>query len=266
MREKLRMLINAFVFYIKAKTYRIIDDQQLSGFVYEILEVRSLNPLLEKIEQHRKKLLKNKNLIEFSQYGAGGIFSGSKRVNELVRPSLSPRWKCQVLYSLASKLKHGSILELGTSFGISASYLAVAYPGGNIFTIEGSISIQEYARNFFDESGLQNIKSIYGDFDSVLEDVLEKIPEIGMAYIDGNHRKKATVDYFEKIVRKCHPGSFIVIDDIYWSAEMKEAWSEIKGNPKVSSTIDLFQMGIVMFDPGLKGHHRLIKRRYKPFG
>ena len=40
------------------------------------------------------------------------------------------------------------------------------------------------------------------------------------------------------------PGSILIFDDIHWSAEMEEAWEEIKKNPEVTVSIDVFQFGI----------------------
>jgi hypothetical protein len=49
---------------------------------------------------------------------------------------------------------------------------------------------------------------------------------------------------------KVHEGSLLIFDDIYWSEGMKEAWSEIKANPQVSTTVDLFWIGLVFFKSG----------------
>ena len=51
----------------------------------------------------------------------------------------------------------------------------------------------------------------------------------------------------------------IVIDDIYYSKEMGEAWDEIKRNEKVSLTVDLFRMGIVFFRGGMSRFEYIIR-------
>ena len=40
----------------------------------------------------------------------------------------------------------------------------------------------------------------------------------------------------------------IVVDDIHHSEEMERAWKEICGDERVTSTMDLYQMGLVFFD------------------
>ena len=42
----------------------------------------------------------------------------------------------------------------------------------------------------------------------------------------------------------------MIFDHIHRSKEMNEAWEYIKGQPKVSVTIDLFQIGLVFVKKG----------------
>ncbi|PJC61367.1 MAG: SAM-dependent methyltransferase, partial [Flavobacteriales bacterium CG_4_9_14_0_2_um_filter_32_27] len=70
-------------------------------------------------------------------------------------------------------------------------------------------------------------------------------------FFDGNHTKNATLTYFNWCLEKANEQSVFVFDDIYWSEEMKCAWKEIKAHPKVTTTIDLFFLGIIFFNPDL---------------
>jgi hypothetical protein len=68
-----------------------------------------------------------------------------------------------------------------------------------------------------------------------------------LLFIDGNHRKDATIRYVKQAMPKTHNDSIIVLDDIHWSEEMDEAWEEIKKLTEVKVSIDLFQFGILFF-------------------
>jgi hypothetical protein len=68
-----------------------------------------------------------------------------------------------------------------------------------------------------------------------------------MAYIDGNHQYIPTMQYFRDLLKKSDENSFFIFDDIHWSAEMEKAWDEIKQDPAVTLTIDLFYIGLVFF-------------------
>jgi predicted O-methyltransferase YrrM len=84
-------------------------------------------------------------------------------------------------------------------------------------------------------------------------------PQIfNLIYFDGNHSKKATLDYFEALLPTISNDSVWIFDDIHWSADMEDAWEIIKNHPKVSVTIDTFQWGIVFFRIEQEKEHFII--------
>jgi predicted O-methyltransferase YrrM len=88
---------------------------------------------------------------------------------------------------------------------------------------------------------------------------MEKLTHVDLAYIDGNHRKKPTLDYFYSILPYLENHSVIAIGDIHWSAGMEDAWSTIKSHPSVYVTVDLFYLGLVFFRKELSREHFIIK-------
>ena len=82
--------------------------------------------------------------------------------------------------------------------------------------------------------------------------MLQKINTIDFLFIDGNHRKEATLFYFEESLKKSVSSSIFIFDDIHWSAEMEDAWELIKQHASVTLTIDLFFIGLVFFNPDFK--------------
>ena len=92
---------------------------------------------------------------------------------------------------------------------------------------------------------------------NTLKTQLSKLKRVDFAFIDGNHSYDATIDYFNNIINYTDKNSVLVLDDIYWSREMTKAWEEIKKNPNVSSTIDLYYLGIVFLN------HELTKQHFK---
>jgi hypothetical protein len=80
-----------------------------------------------------------------------------------------------------------------------------------------------------------------------------------LIYFDGNHSKKATLDYFELLLPTITNDSVWIFDDIHWSKDMEEAWEIIKNHPKVKVTIDIFQWGIVFFRTQQEKEHFVIR-------
>lgn len=123
--------------------------------------------------------------------------------------------------------------------------MAEANKNSIVYTIEGSTAIANKAQQLFDARKLQNIKSIVGNFDDVLPSLLNEMSTIDLAYIDGNHRYEATMRYVELIVKKCNQESILILDDIYWSKEMTQAWTELKSDERFSISLDYYHFGVL---------------------
>lgn len=166
------------------------------------------------------------------------------------RFSVSPDFG-RLLFRLSRHFQPDLTLELGTSLGISTAYMALGNPQGTIITIEGCPEIAKDAHQNFEKLGIRNIDQRTGNFDKVLPDILGEVASLDMIFIDGNHKKDATLDYFRQCLQHINSNSVLIFDDIHWSDGMQAAWFEIKHHPRVRITIDLFQMGLVFFREGL---------------
>jgi len=218
-------------------------------FILHVLNNKSgYEPPCE-IEQLRKQLLADKRVLQIEDLGAGSRMSATKErsVQQLAKSALKPKKYAQLLFRLLKHYQPKTILELGTSLGITTSYFAAANPKSHITTIEGSKGIAKVAKENFSKLGQQNIRILEGNFDKVLPSVISQLPSIDLAYIDGNHRYKPTLDYFYQLLSKTNNDSIMVFDDIHWSAEMEKAWQEIKAHPSVKCTVDIFFLGFVFF-------------------
>jgi predicted O-methyltransferase YrrM len=150
-------------------------------------------------------------------------------------------------------------LEIGTAMGISTMYIATAAPKSKIITMEGCAVIAEKARENFNKLGLDNIDLALGNFNNLLSKTLDNFDKLDFVLIDGNHRKEPTIDYFNQILPKLHPGSIVIIDDIHWSKGMETAWDEICKRNEVSISIDLFRMGILLFKEDIARENFVLK-------
>lgn len=201
-------------------------------------------PMLAKV---RKRLETDNTVITIEDFGAGSkVFTSNQRkISDICRHGISPEKYAQLLFRLVNFFAQKTIVELGTSLGLTTMYLAAADGRSKVYTLEGCESLVEFAKKQFEENKFKNIEVIKGKFDEQLPGLVAKLDKIDFVYIDGNHAKQPTLNYFEQVLKKCHNDSVIVFDDINWSEEMKEAWKEIKDHPKVRLTLDLHFIGIV---------------------
>lgn len=218
-------------------------------FILQVLNNRSGYQPPGEMEQLRKSLLNDKRLLEIEDFGAGSRVATHKQrtVAELAKTALKPPKYAQLLFRLVKHYQPQTILELGTSLGITTSYLAAANPAARLVTIEGSPAIAGVAAENIARLGANNILQQVGNFDQLLPAVLREMPSIDLAYVDGNHRYEPTVRYFHQLLAAAHNDSLFVFDDIHWSAEMEKAWEEIKAHPSVHCTVDIFFLGFVFF-------------------
>ncbi|MGV3509885.1 MAG: O-methyltransferase [Sphingobacteriaceae bacterium] len=137
--------------------------------------------------------------------------------------------------------------------------MAKAAPNSKVISIEGCPQTANIVSQNLEALHIENVSLVTGNFDELLHDVINKTESIDFVFVDGNHRKDATLNYFNWCLSKVHNNTVLIFDDIYWSKGMEEAWEEIKNNPKVSITIDLFWIGLVYFRKGHAKEHFRIK-------
>ena len=135
--------------------------------------------------------------------------------------------------------------------------MSLGNPKGSVTTVEGCPETAKIANQQFEKFELNNIALKVSNFETELETL--KHHDFDLIYIDGNHQKEATLNYFETLLNAVHNNSVIIFDDIYWSQPMTEAWEQIKQHPKVTVTIDTFFWGFVFFRKEQEKEHFIIR-------
>ena len=222
-----------------------------SPFVYALLTKGLKMPIGREIKlplEYRKSLSLDTSVIRVTDFGAGSrVFRSDRRsVSEIANNAgISKKWG-NSLFRLVRYLQPLSILEIGTSLGISTAYMAAANPKAEIITLEGCPETAGIAIHKFKEFGLDGVQVVTGDFAVTLPKILRE-RSFDMVFMDGNHQKEATLNYFNLCLKTVHDKSAILLDDIHWSPGMEEAWEEICRHPRVSISIDMFQWGLLFF-------------------
>lgn len=218
-------------------------------FILHVLNNNKKYKAPQEIEDLRNQLLKDNTLITIEDLGAGSRVQSSKQrmIRSLARNAIKPKKYSRLLFRLVKHYQPNTIIELGTSLGLTTAYFSKANPLASIFTIEGSETVAEIAKQNFQRLGCINIQSLVGNFDDLLPTVISQRSTVDLAYIDGNHRYDPTLNYFEHFLTRAHNNSILVFDDIHWSKEMEEAWEKIKAHPSVRCTVDIFFLGFVFF-------------------
>ena len=199
------------------------------------------------LNQFRKKLYNNDLIILVKDFGAGSrVFkSNTRKISQIAKNAGITQKRAQLLFRLSKYFKPNTVLELGTSLGMATSALSIGNPDSYITTIEGCPETASIAKQQFDDFNLKNINLKINNFDDELKNLQNE--KFNLIYIDGNHQKEATLNYFNSLLQTIDNDSLIILDDIHWSKGMTEAWEAIKLNEKVTVTVDTFFWGFVFF-------------------
>ena len=229
-----------------------------SPFVYEfvtqVLQGATSKPIAEAIEQQRKLLLHNSTRLQITDFGAGSHLQASnyRAIKQIAATALKPKKYGQLLHRIVQHYRLEYCVEIGTCLGITSSYIAKANALVQLHSLEGAVSFATQAKQVWTNLSINNIHLHLGHFNDTLAPTLQLLPQVDFAFIDGNHQLEPTLNYFEQILAKSQPNTIIVADDIYWSKPMQQAWKMMQQHPKVTASINLFFIGILLINPSFK--------------
>ena len=217
------------------------------NFMLEVLEKKHTNhPILNnKINKYYTNIYQ----VDFKNNAGAGSISLSKKevkISKFIKTVGLPKKYGNLLNNIVTHYNCTKTLELGTSLGISTSYLANNI-NNKVFSIEANEDIYKITQKAYKDLGVKNVTLINAYFDNVLLDLCKQEELFSLVFIDGDHTKSATIQNYNTIKPYLNENSIVILDDIYWSKEMTEAWHEIREDIEVSISIDLFRIGILFF-------------------
>ncbi len=210
------------------------------------------------IEERRRQLILTHQVIEVEDMGAKYTTPVvlRRKISRIAATSLTSPFWCRALHRLAKMVQPSVAIELGTSLGISAAYIASGCPKAQFFTLEGAKSLADIAAQSLKGS---HAKIVVGDIANTLPEVLEQVKSVDLVFFDANHAYRPTLDYFQMCLAKASPKAVFIFDDIYWSRGMSLAWQQIERWPGVVASLDFFSKGVILFDPALPPIHVRVK-------
>ena len=223
-------------------------------FITEVLNDKTVYAAYNEVEELRWQLVKNKSILNIDDFGAGSSVSktNQRTIASIAKNAAKSKKFGQLLYRMVKFYQPQTILELGTSLGLTTSYLAKANMDSKVITLEGAKEIIAVAKENFNNLRVQNVEIAEGDFNKTLPTTIGQLSTVNLAFIDGNHRLQPTIQYFETVLTKTNNFSILVLDDIHWSKEMEQAWKYCKDHSSVTLSIDLFFIGILIFRKEIK--------------
>jgi predicted O-methyltransferase YrrM len=260
--EKLIILKNYINYSIRAK-HRMglgIHSPFVYDFVANVLFDKKYYPEYDYFRNLRKELMNSADIIYINEIGAGSKkFKGTTRhVSDMIKFSSVNEKFGRLLFRLTRYYKPLSILEFGTSVGLSTIYIAKGGNVSTIYTVEGNNALCNFAKSLFNKKELYNIEIIEGLFEEKLKTVVPLLIGFPLIFIDGDHSYLPTLNYYKYLSEKLDE-YILIFDDISWSKEMLNAWEEIVFHSRSEVAIDLQSMGIIIRKKNITpGFYRII--------
>ncbi len=224
-----------------------------SPFLWEfwknVISVNQPYSAYSKVNSLRKLQLANTSEIKPLEIGAGSSVNFRKiiTVADIAKTSGIKKKYGELLFRTVNYFQPNTIIELGTSLGISSLYIALANSQAKVITIEACCERAKIAAAAHKKAKVKNIEIINNSFEKALPELIKRHEQFDFVFFDGNHKKQATLEYYEVCKSKANNNSVFVFDDIYWSKGMQEAWNEIKSDAAVSFSLDFYQFGMIFF-------------------
>ena len=264
---KWKHLINSKIFEKKSineiRTHFTSGEKLVSSFLKakKANESETDKNSLKTLDSYGNELSKREDLVDFSLFG----MKEKQTISSVYRRAASKIKWCHFFYFLSRNDKETNILEIGTNLGVSGQYFLGALCDNKIdhshfVTFEGVPDLCKIANERFEKININ--KNYYKIVKGLYEDTLHQIDDFDIKYdiifIDGNHKYKPTIEYYEYLLNHSKDNAVFIFDDINWSNEMKQAWQYIL-KTDYSYSINFFKMGIIVFekDNNLKKNYNL---------
>ncbi|WP_321519407.1 class I SAM-dependent methyltransferase [uncultured Bacteroides sp.] len=164
----------------------------------------------------------------------------------------------ELLFRLANDAKPHTILEIGTSAGVSSLYLSCSRKEARFITLDEKSPANDLAIRLFSYNS-NKIDYRTGDVSALLPEAIYELNTLDFLLLHPGEYSLSTIQtMFEQCMNKSNPCSVFVIQDIYSSSEIKNWWRELVADERLGITFDLYDMGIIYFDKKKIKQHYIV--------
>lgn len=225
------------------------------NLITKVIEERCPYYSFYDIELVRKQLLFRDDRITYPDRRQQGRLR-SRTIGEIVEREAIKAKHGRLLFRLTNYFKPEYILQLGPSMGLSTLYLTSYASGLKCIALENVPEFASIARMTFEKAARNPIDLRVGSYKDLLPKALEDMKRLDFVFFNTLYEQQNNSRLFEECLKHVHDDTVFVFEGIKASRNMREFWQEVCGHPEVTVTIDLYSMGIVLFNK------RLHKRDY----
>jgi len=212
------------------------------SLITNVLREKSLYYDYKRIEQLRDALLDDPSFLL------------NRETQKKIQKSLTSERHGRFLFRLVNFFHPETLLEIGTGLGVDTLYMASPQKNCRCFTLEEDPLLQDLSGKLFSAQSSSNIELVKGRWRDSLEEALNKIEKLDFVCLNAN-QKQPIHELYKMCRSKMHEQSIFVIRNIRVSKDLYELWEELKKEEKVISAVDMYSMGILLYNPSLTNKH-----------
>jgi predicted O-methyltransferase YrrM len=135
--------------------------------------------------------------------------------------------------------------------GLSTLYLTSYATGLRCIALENVPEFATIARQAFAKEGRNPIDLRIGNYKDLLPQALNDINSLDFVFFNTLYEQHNNLWLFNECMKYAHNDTVFVFEGIKASRKMRELWEEICACPEVTVTLDLYSLGIVLFNKKL---------------
>ena len=234
------------------------------NFIVNVIEEKLPYYVFEDIEKRRFELLENKDAIEYRS--SKGVLKKKTIAEITLRETQSDKYGA-LLFRLVNFLQCRLVLQIGASTGIMSLYVASSRKDTHCIVLEDRKELVSIVQKQCDALNLNNVKVEQGEYLNAIENVVQEQDYFDLIFLNTARNPELTRNILDKHIRT----RFLVIDGIRRNNKTKALWKTVMDNPHAKITIDLYYLGIALFEEKFyKKHYKVHfdngKRRFQKQG
>jgi predicted O-methyltransferase YrrM len=161
-------------------------------------------------------------------------------------------------FRIIQDLQPETMLEMGTTNGFSTLYMAKACPSARCLCITKNTNDQIQIAETFKQASIDTIEWYIESDQQPIYEVLDTIDKIDLVVL---HISMQPLEVFKLCMSKAHLNSIFIIRQIHQTSKAEKIWKELCQQTEVVVSIDLYDIGILLFRPELKQKNYRIRNK-----
>ena len=242
--------------YLKKARHRRghgIHSPFLFYLITEVIENKERLPQFKSFKLLKKKTL---DLIDFS------LDSSAKKIydqfdirytkpKKLYKKIELPEKYRQIVFHLIREFKPSSIIHYGPTLGVNPAILASVNLDIRVYQVNNDPFCELVSKRLLNDSAIANIQFTPEN----------SVPEINSEFILLNcfNNSDLSQSLIQNFINQPSDDGVLIIRGIHESNEMESIWQNTIANQNIRVSLDLFEIGILLFRKGLQKENFILK-------